>query len=314
MPKSAVVLLIAVFVCSLGLAQAAAPAEESAVSTEEDYAILAAALNHRFEKAKPDRVLLRDRTAIRFEAAGFEGQTVIRDLANVSKEMEVNFDSRNTAQAKIEDRKIGTSFEVVLLTAEDEKKAVQSGGGCDAASPVTFASRPGLNPEHDRALMYVSTSCYGRESGILMLLGKDDRGWKVLNESSQLHINIDPPPPRSEPPSAPVTPKIVSVRQTDVGTQYLLDVSFLIPDVPDSDFETITVYGMRFVGTQRSDDKSYPTVHGHWKANDQVQFSVRVPKECADPSKGWNVTFCVGSATSCYPSPNLLTLVTPNSK
>jgi len=108
------------------------------------------------------------------------------------------------------------------------------------------------------------------------------------------------------PRSTPVTPKIVSVRRTEAGTQYLFDVSFVIPDAPNFIFDTITVYGLRIVGAQRSDDRNYPSVHGHWKPTDLVKFSVRVPKEYADPSQGWKLTFCVGSAASCYPSSNLL--------
>jgi hypothetical protein len=41
--------------------------------------------------------------------------------------------------------------------------------------------------------------------------------------------------------SRPVTPKIVSVRRTDSGLQYLFDVSFVIPNVPNYVFDTITV-------------------------------------------------------------------------
>ena len=108
---------------------------------------------------------------------------------------------------------------------------------------------------------------------------------------------------------APVEPKIVGVQQTDVGNQSLMKVSFIVPDVPNYTFDTIKVYGMRFLGTQRSDDRNYPTLHGRWKPNDPVEFSVRVPKEFTDPSEGWNLTLCVGSTQSCYPSSNLLKLV-----
>jgi hypothetical protein len=59
---------------------------------------------------------------------------------------------------------------------------------------------------------------------------------------------------------------------------------------------------------------SYPLIHGSWQPKERVEFSVRVLKENADPSLGWNLTFCVGSATACYPSPNLLTLITTNEK
>jgi tetratricopeptide (TPR) repeat protein len=89
-------------------------------------------------------------------------------------------------------------------------------------------------------------------------------------------------------------------------------VSFVIPDVPDLKFDTITIYGMQIIGNQRSHDMAYPSVHGSWQPREHVEFSVRVLKEYADSSLGWNLTFCVGSAAGCYPSPNLLTLITQN--
>lgn len=109
-----------------------------------------------------------------------------------------------------------------------------------------------------------------------------------------------------------LTRENVTVRQSDAGNYYLLNVSFTVPEVPDSKFDTITIYGMQIIENERSHDMNYPSVHGSWQPNEHVEFYVRVLKEYADPSHGWNVTFCVGSATGCYPSPNLLSLVTQN--
>jgi hypothetical protein len=142
-----------------------------------------------------------------------------------------------------------------------------------------------------------------------MLLGKDNGGdWKVLSTLFESSLILEPRFP-AEPPVVPVEPKIVSVQQTDEGNQSLIKVSFIVPDVPNYSFETITVYGMRFVGAQRLDDRNYPTLHGRWKPNDPVEFAVRVPKEVTDLSEGWNLTFCVGSTQSCYPSSNLLKFI-----
>jgi hypothetical protein len=141
-----------------------------------------------------------------------------------------------------------------------------------------------------------------------MLLEKDSGDWKVLSRLVESSTIIDRFAPKPAATSLPVEPKIVSVQQTDEKHQSLIKVSFLVPDVPNYTFDTITVYGMRFVGTQRSEDRNYATLHGRWKPNDPVKFSVRVPKECTDPAEGWNLTFCVGSTQSCYPSSNLLKL------
>jgi hypothetical protein len=111
-----------------------------------------------------------------------------------------------------------------------------------------------------------------------------------------------------------LTGENVTVRQADAGSYYLLDVSFVIPDVCDLKFDTIEIYGMQIIGKQRSHDLAYPSVHGSWQPKEKVEFSVRVLKEYADPSLGWNLTFCVGSTAGCYPSSNLLTLITQNGK
>ena len=104
-------------------------------------------------------------------------------------------------------------------------------------------------------------------------------------------------------------PTILSVAQSKAGKSYDLKVAFIIPEVPNYTFDLITVYGARIVGEQRSDNTDYPSLHGSWKPNDRVEFSVRVPKECTDPSKGWNLVFCVGSTASCVPSSNVLDFI-----
>jgi hypothetical protein len=195
-----------------------------------------------------------------------------------------------------------------LLSAEEEDQLVKSGGGCEGKSPIAFVSRPGLNTEHNQALISVGTSCYDNEYSTFMLLGKDAGDWKVLSRLLQSSTIIDRFPPKPAATSVRAEPKVVSVKQTNEGNQSLIKVSFLVPDVQNYTFDTITVYGLRLIGTERSDDKNYLSLHGRWKPNDPVEFSVRVPKEFTDPSEGWNLTFCVGSTQGCYPSSNLLKL------
>ena len=131
-------------------------------------------------------------------------------------------------------------------------------------------------------------------------------------------------PPKAEPPKV-VEPKIVSVRRSEASTDYLLDVSFLTPDVSNESFNYVSVYGARIVDGQRSNDKDYLFLHGDWKPNERVEFSVQVPKESTAPAKGWILTFCVGLATpnsaqpgtlalKCYPSANVLTKIADDDK
>jgi hypothetical protein len=139
------------------------------------------------------------------------------------------------------------------------------------------------------------------------------------------HRNKPPQsPPKVEPPKV-AEPKIVIVRRSEASTEYLLDVSFLTPDVSNESFNYVSVYGTRIVDGQRSNDKEYLFLHGDWKPNERVKFSVRVPKESIDPAKGWILSFCVGSATpnpaqpgtltlKCYPSANVLTKIPEDDK
>lgn len=293
-------------VATNGAAQKSPAPTKTEVCTPEDYAIYAAALNYFFARLKPERVMLRDRTATRLGSPDPLDRMAFRD---VPEEATVDFDSRNKTQAKIEKGQIKTPLEINLLGRTEEQTLISNGGGCDQQTPLAFVSRPGLDAEHKLALISVGTSCYDHEWSTVMLLEKDSSGWKVLSRLLEDSVTIDRFPSNPAPPVV----KIVSVQQIDSGDQYLMRVSFMVPDVPNETFDTIRVYGMRIVGTQRSDDRDYPTLHGSWKPNAPVEFAVQVPKEFTNPSKGWNLTFCVGTTAACYPSSNLLKLASGGS-
>jgi hypothetical protein len=291
-------------VVASAFAQNSSTITEAEVCAAEDYVIFRVALSELFAKEKPDRILLRDHTFVRnAEAEMF--------LPDVPDEAKVDFDSRNKRPARIEGGKIKTSVEITLLSTKEEERLVEEGRGCERKAPVTFVSRPSLNAEHNRALISVGTSCYDNEYSTLMLLGKDSGDWRVVSRLAEDTTTIDRFPPQADPAYLPRGPKIVGVQRSEEADLYVFEVAFIIPNVPNYAFETITVYGTRIVEGQRSDDKVYLSLRGSWKPNDPVEFSVRVPKEFTDPSKGWILSFCVGSTAECYPSSNLLTLVTP---
>jgi hypothetical protein len=123
-----------------------------------------------------------------------------------------------------------------------------------------------------------------------------------------------PSNPPQEPASNPFEPKVLNVGKTESGNVYVLKITFEIPNDPKIAYDLITVYGTQIIGANRSHDRSYPSIRGHWQPKDQVTFAVQVPKEFTDPSKGWDLTFCVGSDASCYPSANLLTLISEKSR
>jgi hypothetical protein len=139
----------------------------------------------------------------------------------------------------------------------------------------------------------------------------------------QATTNVDFVPPSSSQPSSnppqesavnPFEPEVLNVRESESGGDYVLKVTFVVPNDPDISYELITVYGTRFIGASRSQNHSYPSIRGHWEPKDQVTFTVQVPKEFTDPSKGWDLTFCVGSDARCYPSANLLALISQTSR
>ncbi len=169
---------LVVLVIANALAQAPSAPKQAAVCTEEDYAILAVALNHWLEK-KPHRVLLRDHTWAGMDDGQVQRMEDLGPLGpDVPREAKRDFDSRNRTPAKIEADKIKIPFEVRLLSEEEVRKQVEDGG------EITFVSRPGVSAGHDRALLYVGSSRYRQESEVLILLRKDGADWKVLAELS----------------------------------------------------------------------------------------------------------------------------------
>ena len=118
-----------------------------------------------------------------------------------------------------------------------------------------------------------------------------------------------PSKPPQESASYPIEPRVLNVEKIESGNQYVLKITFVVPDDAKTSYDLITIYGTQFIGADRSHNHSYPSIRGHWQPKDQVTFTVQVPKEFTDPSKGWDLTFCVGSDAGCYPSANLLTLI-----
>jgi len=105
-----------------------------------------------------------------------------------------------------------------------------------------------------------------------------------------------------------ITPNMVDVQRSGAGDQYLYKVKFTVPNVPGFSFYLVKIYGTQIVDGERVSQIDYPFLKGNWKPGDSVSFERSVPKQQADSSAGWHLTFCVGSELSCYPSPNLLDL------
>lgn len=174
-----------------GIAQTPTTPKETEACTEQDYAIYAAALNDLFGREKPDRVVLLDQTSIGFPPGmaattqfGGKAQALLKDFPKEAKD---DFDSRNKAQVRIESGKIKTAFELVLMNGESAGKLVEGGRGWTgfhedyAKSGISLVSRPGVNADRTKALLYVGTSCDMLcGNGVFVFLGKDGEQWKVL--------------------------------------------------------------------------------------------------------------------------------------
>lgn len=90
-----------------------------------------------------------------------------------------------------------------------------------------------------------------------------------------------------------------------------LTVVFNVPDLPNDTlvanrFELIEIYSYRQTNGYRSHDTILGRVYGPWSVGEEVSFTVDVPIDYFDVSQNWIVRFCLGHASACVPSQNLL--------
>lgn len=108
-----------------------------------------------------------------------------------------------------------------------------------------------------------------------------------------------------------------TVAKSDMGDHVHLVISFkapkTLPNMP-APFDLIKIYGSQEIGsaggrklTANLPASTFPNFHGRWNPGDCITMSVDVPKQYSDPAQGWTLTFCIGVAKGCVPSPNLLT-------
>jgi hypothetical protein len=186
-------LWLVVIIIANGLAQTTALPSEAEVCTDEDYAIFAAALSDSDARQRVGGVILLDHTATGFPPGlaavtqlGGKAQAFFKE---VPKEAKDDFDARNKNRAKIEAGKIKAPFETLSISDDDAKKLVEGKGGWQAfhekypsMHDFKVISRPGINREHSRAVLYVGVSCGPLcGGGSLLFLSKETGEWKVIN-------------------------------------------------------------------------------------------------------------------------------------
>jgi hypothetical protein len=180
-----------VLIVSKGLTQTSSPSASN-VCTDEDYAIFSAALGNQ----KVDSLVILDHTAATENAIG-TAVAKIRSgdesfYKDVPKEAKDDFEARNKNRVEIDVSKIKAPFETLSLSDEEAEKLLHRKDGWDAFHqkyPRSFGlvsiSRPGINHQRDRALLYIGESCGPVcAGGELVLLSKADGKWKVINTAS----------------------------------------------------------------------------------------------------------------------------------
>jgi hypothetical protein len=101
----------------------------------------------------------------------------------------------------------------------------------------------------------------------------------------------------------------ITVARSDWGDHSHLQIDFIVPtDESITNFNLIKIHGLQVERGRRLDlpQGTFPSVRGNLTPGDRVTLHADLPKTFADPDKGWNLTFCIGTAQRCSPSPNLL--------
>jgi hypothetical protein len=177
---------------AFSLAQPAAHQHDTQGCTDEDYAIFSAALDGVHGKHKMDSVILLDHTATRNLpnlATGGEVQAFYND---VPKEAKDDFGARNKTRVELNAGKIKAPFRTLSLSDEAAERLLHRQDGWEAfhqeypgTTVLATISRPGINRERNRTLLYLEESC-GQlcGGGTLLLLGKEDGKWKIINAAT----------------------------------------------------------------------------------------------------------------------------------
>ncbi|ADV83922.1 hypothetical protein [Terriglobus saanensis] len=102
----------------------------------------------------------------------------------------------------------------------------------------------------------------------------------------------------------------IKVTRSDQPDAVRYQVSFTVPNEPNNPtFNTVKIYCTQLTNRERTQSKIYPEMQGNWRPGDRVSFTIDVPTKLANTQTGWNLTFCVGTDSACYPSPNLLKFI-----
>lgn len=158
--------------------------------TDEDYAILSTAL-----KAVPEVALLLDHTEKGKYVLAMPLKNRLSKKAEdfnraIPKDAIDDFDLRNTSQVAVDGARLADHSRMFLLSHEESEMydrdglaRLQQKYGTEITALT--ASRPGINHDHNRALLYLARSyIYPHRpfwgNGMFILLSKDGGGWTIV--------------------------------------------------------------------------------------------------------------------------------------
>jgi hypothetical protein len=179
-----------------GLMRASVQFDNTEACTDEDYTIVAVALEGLCNKRDLDGVLVADRTSMNLPP-GLAGAAQTRQEAaaffqDIPEELRDNLSARNRRSVKLEKGRIKAPIRIILVSEEEVTTLLKARDGWSAlprkyseARNIFVVSRPGISPDHHYAVLYVGHSrgplCGG---GTDLLLSETNGEWKILKRGT----------------------------------------------------------------------------------------------------------------------------------
>jgi len=167
----------------------------------------------------------------------------------------------------------------------------------------------------------ISALCHRNGNDAVTFVFNTDAGSKVLKLSAIAPIVTSTRyAPKYPPGWGPNGLHDVVVTRTDEGTQFHFVVEYTAPAAPVMPpmlpgyqappwqnlavniYENHTTGG----GTTTLPPDLFPTFTERYNVGDKVRLEFHLPSQYADPLDGWDLRSCIGTSSSCTPSPNLL--------
>jgi hypothetical protein len=179
-----------------GLVRASVRFDNTEAYTDEDYTIVAVALEGLCKERDIDSVLVADRTSLNLPP-GVAGAAQTRQEAaaffqDIPEELRDNLSARNRRSVKLEKGRIKAPIRIILVSEEEVTTLLKARDGWSAlprkyseARNIFVVSRPGISPDHHYAVLYVGHSCGALcGGGTDLLLGETNGEWKILKRGT----------------------------------------------------------------------------------------------------------------------------------